>query len=207
MANFEIQIAEDRFQSLGVKVVFDENLYSGLLDQALLSSDVLAASKVPTVHLTPNPLWGMGIIRRAVFMLADKEAAVKMGNYNYEDTIINIFCMPNERHANTALRHETKHWADDNAGTLEYAYQQMGKKVGKLLGGAVLLGAGVTIASGEFIDSQTVQPIVGIASVIGASTVPILCYSRAPHEVAARKFADDKDVIREYGDIIRYKQL
>ncbi len=218
MANFNLNVQPEAFERLGVKPFFDENLYGELLDNLAPGTGDLE------VHFRPHINWGIGTMRSAlrqtIALYAGDHKQMQtyrtLGSFDKDNKVINVFGTQNVESTNGTLLHETKHLIDLSSGDFEEGLQwargessrilKRGAKASLLAG--VATGALVGIGSGDEFTAGLVSLSVGVTSLTGslalANRIP---YKNSPHEIAAREFELEPDILREYGSIIRYGQL
>lgn len=197
MANYEVRVNEDQFRGLGIDLRFDKSLYGELLDVFCLSATPLK------VHIAPHPIWRQPAIGKLNALLFRREELARTGQYDVEDRIIDVFCLPSASKANRTLLHETKHYIDDTTGQLERGIQSMQENSNNICRGSLLSGiamAGTLAAIGG-------DPMFGALAVAPALPLMHRAYWKSSHEIAAREFAHNPEISQAYGDIITYRPV
>ena len=196
MADFDLHVNDKAFERLGVKPVVDENLYGQLIDEGIKEG----VSEVPNldVMVTPNVFWGNYTLRERWDNLRSGDAFLPVGGYQAGSSSITLPAHPNAARTNKLLIHETGHFIDHlNGDSIESAVTTQRR----LKGAVALAGAGVVLglAKGnrKLVVASALSPI---------ATLPT-AYWNAPHEKAARQFAESEDARNRYSKIITYRQV
>ncbi len=196
MADFNIKVNDEAFRQLGVKPVFDENLYGKLIDahaqQQISPLDVV---------VTPSALWSGRSLLHLSQRLQDiytGNAVLPVGGYSGSEQSIVLPANSDPARTTKLLLHETKHYIDHMNGNSEESAALMKLH---LRGAVALAGAGVLLGA------VTGKKGLAVASALSPLATLPTAYWKAPHEVAARQFADDKDIQDDYGKVITYKSL
>lgn len=192
MADFDIKVNDEAFHQLGVKPVIDENLYGELIDTQAPQSSPL------DVVVTPSILWSGRSLSQRLHDIRTGNAVLPVGGYSGSEQSIVLPAHSDAARTNKLLLHETKHFIDHMNGDSEESATLMKQH---LRGAVALAGAGVLLGV------VTGKKGLAVASALTPLATLPKTYWKAPHEVAARQFADDKDIQDKYGKIITYKSL
>lgn len=193
MADFDIKVNDEAFHKLGVKPVIDENLYGELIDTQAPESSLLH------VVVTPSVLWsGRSSLSQRLQDIRTGNDVLPVGGYSGSEQSIILPTHSDAARTNKLLLHETKHYIDHMNGDSEESATLMQQH---LKGAVALAGAGVLLGA------VTGKKGLAVASALSPLATLPTAYWKAPHEVAARHFAIDNDILDKYGKIITYKSL
>ena len=192
MADFDFKVHDQAFRHLGVKPVIDEDMYGEMIDQHAPSAPHLDVDVIPSV------LWNWSKPAQRLHSLLEGDAILPIGGYGSNKHGILLPAMPDTARTNKLLRHETKHFFDDaNGDSQDSASKMQSKFRGSLALAAAGIGVGLIRGNKSLVVPSALSPLVLLPA----------AYWNAPHERAARQFAEDKEIEDRYGRIITYKPL
>ena len=179
MSELKVVVDYEAFEAVGLTVNFDSDKYLDLLNVAV---DDAMISTYPNVLIIPRYDLGLTWKQRLDVDRQDLEAMKKKsedGHYLPGSNEIVIKIRHGVKHTNTSLRHETKHWADDNAGIL---VPEMWHEIDK-----------------QAADPGKVSPTTALGAILAQRR-----YRQLPYESRARDFAADTHIAKKLGSIITY---
>ena len=195
MADFEVFIDEHEFAKRDVKVSFDEDTYTELLDEYAPNASGIVINVAPHITFRRN---------KAAAGLAKWHFRKAMTG-KYDDNEIWVYGQDDVKMTNDTLLHESKHLIDDAAPEYGEAHQDYIRRF-KILS----LSCGVTgTAAGVVANAIGLNPIESTAVGVLVGGVPFnvinrIWYYSDAFEGAARQFAVDPIVQAKYGRIISY---
>lgn len=179
MSQFELHIDHDAFENVGVRLLFDADLYTELLRDTAQHETI---EHTLGLHIAPRYDFGLTQRERWALDRQDPEVMVmnsRGGEYAAGSDEIKINVVPNIAQTNNALRHETKHWTDDIEGLLVPDLQQM-------------------------VDEREARHESARYGRAALLLVDQYHYRNSPHERRAREFATDRRIRKMFGSIISY---
>jgi hypothetical protein len=197
MADFDLFIDECGFKKIGVKPIFNEDLYCDLLNE------FTTTNAQACIALRPHMSWGLSPREKFLTRLQHPYKYTDYGEYHKNK--LDIVCVEDLEETNNTLLHETKHFIDDYS-----VVTQERKTVKERI---LNIGVGVVIAADivTFVEfrGNTDADIAVICGGLVLSAIGLYRYygyTNTPYEIEARYFADNAKILEAYGHIISYQQ-
>ncbi len=180
-------------------MAFDENRYNRLLHDLIHATFL---DELPLIRIDTAPIWGVSKARKfAVELARDYDRYYPKGNYSAATKTIDLRITDDIGQANRMLLSTTRQWAGDLNGELA-ASQQADHDRRFLRRGIVLGPAAVGAAAGAEAMGGDGAIIGGVAGFAIGAVAEIVDMRRRPYWRSVRQFAENPEIVAEYGQVI-----
>lgn len=201
-----VDIDQNLFAMIGLRVVFDSDKYQALQEEIRTDS----APEPPAITIAPNRPWlnssqggvrALGAHIGARLMRSWTDLAVP-AEYDPNKNTIRIAARRDALIANRHLLHETWHWANADGGKVN---PRRGQALKAALAAGVIGAPAAMMAEGLPAGPSILSGVAILG--VGAEAMYRKLYKDTPHEVRARDFESNPDILQRYSDILTYESL